>query len=119
MSCKTNYSVKDAHEIATKQDDLCLSDQYASCNIPQDGAVLKGMNEVSNFSILSKYVNCHIPLRWRCTEGHEWDAQLSNIKNCTWYPMACSQMSKRIAYSKNGECLLYHQLPYYTMMALP
>ncbi|CAJ0894061.1 17361_t:CDS:2 [Entrophospora sp. SA101] len=62
MSCKTNYSVKDAHEIATKQDDLCLSDQYASCNIPQDGAVLKGMNEKlqKNEAVYASQVNMSI-----------------------------------------------------------
>lgn len=34
-----------------------------------------------------KYVNAVTPLRWRCAEGHEWNARPTNVKNNkTWCP---------------------------------
>jgi len=66
---------------------------------------------------LSKtYVNCGTKLRWRCAEGHEWEAVPSSIKyNNHWCP-ECSRKLKgarrltieqmqALAQEKNGVCL--------------
>ncbi len=62
---------------------------------------------------LSKsYINAKTKLRWRCSEGHEWEATSHNIINTgTWCPY-CSKLSKitikemqEIAKSRGGKCL--------------
>lgn len=32
------------------------------------------------------YVNSKTPLKWKCSEGHEWNAAANNIKNGAWCP---------------------------------
>ena len=35
----------------------------------------------------TEYINCITKMRWRCKEGHEWEANLNNVKNRnTWCP---------------------------------
>jgi hypothetical protein len=41
-----------------------------------------------------EYINAHIPLRWRCSEGHEWEATSNNIKKGTWCPI-CARMKRK------------------------
>ena len=41
----------------------------------------------------STYVNANTKLKWRCSEGHEWDAKPSFVKSGTWCP-ACSGRQK-------------------------
>ena len=61
---------------------------------------------------LSKvYVNNRVKLRWRCDEGHEWEAAPSGIKGGDWCAR-CSGMAKktiddmrRLAESHEGKCL--------------
>lgn len=38
-----------------------------------------------------EYTNSHTKLKWRCSEGHEWEAIPSSIKKGTW----CSRCNKR------------------------
>ena len=33
------------------------------------------------------YVNSQAKLKWRCNEGHEWEATPNNIKKGTWCPV--------------------------------
>ena len=33
-----------------------------------------------------KYVNSHTKLKWRCSEGHEWNAVPCSVKGGTWCP---------------------------------
>ncbi|WP_160111754.1 zinc-ribbon domain-containing protein [Paraburkholderia piptadeniae] len=52
------------------------------------------------------------PLRWRCEDGHEWDAAPSNIKRGRWCPR-CAYINRRhtigkmkaIALERGGRCL--------------
>jgi hypothetical protein len=39
------------------------------------------------------YLNCFTKLKWRCTQGHEWEAQPAQIKSGTWCP-ACAGTQK-------------------------
>jgi len=49
--------LKAAQEIAIERGGICLSETY---------------------------INCRTHLRWRCANGHEWQAHLSNIKSGEW-----------------------------------
>jgi hypothetical protein len=41
----------------------------------------------------TKYVNANTALKWRCSEGHEWEAKPAYVKHGTWCP-ACSGRQK-------------------------
>ena len=77
-------TIKEMHKIAKSRDGECLSDQY---------------------------VNTRTKLKWRCSEGHEWEAAPSDIKSGKWCricaglaPLTIEEMHE-IAKSRNGECL--------------
>jgi hypothetical protein len=58
------------------------------------------------------YVNSQTKLRWRCAEGHEWQATPSSVKN---YGSWCKKCRRRLsgmieqmqalARERNGKCL--------------
>ena len=59
----------------------------------------------------NKYINVHTKLKWKCAEGHQWEAQPSHIKTGTWCPycnrnvkLTIEEMQK-IAKSRGGKCL--------------
>ncbi len=57
-----------------------------------------------------RYVNNLTPLRWRCKNGHEWDARPANVLFGTWCPFCCGQRQsiddlRAIAESRGGNCL--------------
>lgn len=63
---------------------------------------------------LSKeYVNCGTNLRWRCKEGHEWDANPNSIRRGSWCPFCAGKTrlvsfldeAREIAASRGGRCL--------------
>jgi len=33
------------------------------------------------------YLNCNTKLKWRCAEGHEWEAKPGSVKHGTWCPV--------------------------------
>jgi len=66
---------------------------------------------------LSKeYVNAHVHLKWRCKEGHEWEATYNNIGKGKWCPRCATekvaakqrltiQEMQAIAESRGGKCI--------------
>ncbi|MCK4614147.1 MAG: hypothetical protein KAU14_05020, partial [Thermoplasmata archaeon] len=58
-----------------------------------------------------KYVNNSTKLRWRCSEGHEWEAIPGNIKSRNWCPYCAGkapstiEKMREIAMERGGECL--------------
>lgn len=42
------------------------------------------------------YVNSHTTLRWKCKEGHEWEAAADNIQHGTWCPYCSKGVTERI-----------------------
>ncbi len=61
---------------------------------------------------LSKeYINNRTKLRWKCKEGHDWEAPVLHVKNGTWCPVCAGNMPKsigifkKLARERNGECL--------------
>lgn len=60
-----------------------------------------------------RYVNSRSSLRWRCANGHEWNARLGNVKySGTWCP-ECNissgrlgvDVAKAVAAARGGKCL--------------
>lgn len=43
-----------------------------------------------------KYININTHLRWRCLEGHEWDAKPYHVMTGHWCPICSSGISERI-----------------------
>ena len=43
-----------------------------------------------------KYVNSKTQLRWRCVEGHEWNAKPAHVLTGHWCPICSSGISERI-----------------------
>lgn len=46
--------------------------------------------------ISTVYKNARTNLRWRCKEGHEWDAVPDRIKRESWCPVCADKVSERI-----------------------
>ncbi len=42
-----------------------------------------------------KYTNSRTKLRWKCKEGHEWEATPAHVRNGTWCPV-CAKLRKRV-----------------------
>lgn len=70
-------------------------------------AISKGGECLSN-----EYINNQTKMKWKCSEGHEWDVMFGHIKHGSWCP-ECARVSKKLgieeckeyAISKGGECL--------------
>jgi len=46
--------------------------------------------------LASEYTNIETPLRWRCAEGHEWDARPYTVQKGHWCPVCSVGVSERI-----------------------
>jgi hypothetical protein len=60
----------------------------------------------------TEYINANTSMTWRCSEGHQWDATFSNIKNNgTWCGQCYGNVKltleecQQFAIKKGGECL--------------
>ncbi|PKC62909.1 hypothetical protein RhiirA1_443673 [Rhizophagus irregularis] len=52
--------------------------------------------------ISESYINCQMPMFWKCAKDHLWSARLSSVKNeNTWRPRSM----KKFAEKKGGFCL--------------
>ena len=72
--------------------------------------------EKSGKCLSTEYYDAHTHLKWKCSEGHIWDAQPSHIKFGKWCPI-CSKKNaadklrltieemQEVASNKNGKCL--------------
>jgi hypothetical protein len=61
--------------------------------------------------VSARYLNCGVPLLWKCANGHRWSALPSSIRKGTWCPECAGvrpgtigQMQE-IAKSRGGKCL--------------
>ncbi len=73
-------------------------------------------NEHGGKCLSDTYVNNRTKLRWRCAQGHEWEATPFNIKQGNWCPDCYSltrskslrlgiEAMQRIANERGGKCL--------------
>jgi hypothetical protein len=46
--------------------------------------------------LAKRYTNIETPVRWRCTEGHEWDAIPYTVQKGHWCPVCSAGVSERI-----------------------
>lgn len=66
------------------------------------------------FCLSIGYSNTKIPLRWRCAEGHEWNATFNTIRQGAWCPhcrpdRTCGiEVARETARLRNGLCLSTH-----------
>ncbi|CAH1769218.1 2243_t:CDS:1 [Entrophospora sp. SA101] len=46
-----------------------------------------------------KFINANLPLLWRCSKGHEWNARFSIVKNQnSWCPFCCKYKREKICH---------------------
>jgi len=62
---------------------------------------------------LSKvFTGVHTPMRWRCAEGHEWEAPAGRIRRGSWCPRCAGRTEladlQAFAAARGGRCLARH-----------
>ena len=56
---------------------------------------IKKFAKSKNGILLSdEYINCDTPLMWQCSEGHQWKAKWTNVKNQHQWCQKCAGLSK-------------------------
>jgi hypothetical protein len=87
-------------------------DTYDEIYNPEDLQALQGLAQTKGGSLLSDtYWGTKVKLRWRCKEGHEWNASPGNVKQGTWCPICGGssrgnlQQIKELAQKRGGECI--------------
>jgi len=136
-------TMEEMHKIANARGGECLSKEYLSAHkklrwrcsegheweatprnvkrstwcphcagiIPLTMEEMQGIAEAQGGECLSEeYVNANTKLRWKCKEGHEWEALPSSIKTGTWCPYCAGRHQtiddmRKIAESRGGDCL--------------
>jgi len=85
---------------------------YCSGNVKLTLEELKILAKQRDGRCLSeKYINNRTKIKWKCKEGHEWEATADHIKNGAWCPICAGnrpksiELFKKIAREKNGECI--------------
>lgn len=89
--------------------ELNLEDFYKASSVLRE---LRGLAKSKGGQLLSnEYVNDKTKLRWKCSEGHMWEAVPNNIKNGSWCPHCSGVMRLSIedmhtlAKEHRGKCL--------------
>ena len=85
----------------------CAGNARSSIDIAQKVAEKRG-----GLCLSKIYRNARSKLRWRCADGHEWDACLDSIKGSgSWCPLCARavlhhlKVAQQIAIGKGGECV--------------
>jgi hypothetical protein len=60
------------------------------------GQMRKTAHDFGGRCLSKKYINVDTHLRWRCSEGHEWDAKPYHVLTGHWCPTCASGISERI-----------------------
>ena len=93
----------------TKKIDYKLLDVFS----PQRLREMKDLAKIRGGWCLSKrYINKDAKLKWKCAEGHIWEATAGSVKNKSSWCLQCSGSAKstivqmqKLAKLKGGECL--------------
>jgi hypothetical protein len=93
VDVKVNWRCVNGHEFSSSYYSVVIRGKWcAVCSnrVLDPELRLKEAREIASARggqlISTNYVNSHENLRWRCAEGHEWDATLSNTKRAKWCP---------------------------------
>lgn len=87
---KLKWQCNDGHEWMATPNSIQRGSwcPYCSGNVRLTLVDMKTLAMQRGGQCLSKeYVNNHTKLRWKCKEGHEWEATPSHVKNGTWCPI--------------------------------
>merc|ERR1712226_996679 len=61
-----------------------------SIEVAKDIAAARG-----GICVSERYDNIFAHLLWRCSQGHEWSANLNNVKQGTWCPYCAAGKSEQ------------------------
>ena len=73
--------------------------------------MLEAAAKLGGECLSTEYKTLYVPMRWRCAEGHEWEAQAQNLRRGKWCMRCSGKMRKTIeemyelAESRGGKCL--------------
>lgn len=87
IRCEFNHLFKTSHQSVVGQNTwcpFCCGHAPISLDICKKYAKEKGGECIS-----TEYINSQTRLRWRCKDGHEWNAVWNSIQRGTWCPV-CS-----------------------------
>ena len=112
---KLNWRCKEGHEWEATPESIKNKGSWCPHCFGNAKLTIEDMREIARekggVCLSEKYINAHTKLRWRCKEGHEWEAQPRNIKHRTWCPECAGKTKitiedmKKLASSKGGECV--------------
>jgi hypothetical protein len=77
-------------------------DIYSSKRLDEMKEIAKGKG---GECLSEVYINAHIPLKWRCAKGHEWEAPAQRVKNKDSWCLKCTAMTRSEARKLNLETL--------------
>jgi glutaredoxin len=87
--------------INRRADSLRASIEYAQRVAERHGGVC----------LSAQYIDAHKKLKWRCKEGHEWEASFGNVSSGNWCPFCAGSVKltieemQKIARERGGLCL--------------
>lgn len=103
----------EGHEWKTHVDSLILRKTWCKLCILE--ARLEELRQLAlqrgGRCLSESYTNVSMPMKWRCSMGHEWSANANRIKNGSWCPRCAGLLRLSIeemqttARLRGGECL--------------
>lgn len=102
---KLNWRCAEGHEWEAKPNDILSGHWCRKCGAESRAARQRmPMDEIKSLAhsrggecLSEKYDDSEVNLRWRCARGHEWEANLRNVKhNKSWCPICGAGVSERI-----------------------
>jgi hypothetical protein len=111
---KLTWQCKEGHQWEVVPGPIKLGSWCAACAGKRRGTI-EEMREIARERggqcLSTEYINGRTKLTWQCKEGHQWDAEPSNIKQEGWC-LVCAGLKKgtieqmqEIAEERGGKCL--------------
>jgi len=112
---------REGHEWSTLQSNLMSGAWCRECAVKaRVGQILPRLSitdmqataaKLGGECLSTAYVNSYTKLRWRCREGHEWDARPNQVRSGSWCPL-CARGTRgalnairQLALERGGVCL--------------
>jgi len=110
------WKCKEGHEWMSKINFMKSQNQWcphcAGCVKKTIEECRKIAQERGGECLSTEYKNAHTKMKWKCKEGHEWEAKFNNIKNQNQWCIKCSgylkhtiQKCQKVARERDGLCL--------------
>lgn len=114
---KQQLECKRGHHFATTYQKLAQGGWCATCLQIEQRLTLEDLQNIAHEHggecLSTEYVNCRIPMQWRCAQGHEWTTIAAHITVGKWCGI-CSLYRYDLAYfqeaarQRGGQCLSTH-----------